>query len=337
MGTAIGRSFIMEEVVAVAKKEGATRIAHGATGKGNDQCRFEFSAWALCPEAKIIAAWRMPKFWRAMHGKPSLPGRKELMEYAQKNGIEIEATLEKPFSTDANIAHMSHESGYLEDPSSRAWRDVYQMTLPICEIGSAVSEFVIGFLDGVPAYVISNFTDSDMNDVQKRNPVEILDLLNNAGRLRGIPPIDMVENRFVGMKSRGVYESPGMTILYAAHRDLEGLCMDRDLMHLRDTLSPKYAELVYNGFWFSPTLEALNAFINVSQKGVTGEVMVRLETGTVQILGRRSPYSLYDASIASMEKGGAYDPRDASGFLKIAGLPTKTRALRDSARKKKGK
>jgi argininosuccinate synthase len=272
-----------------------------------------------------------------MHGKPFLPGRKELIEYAARYGIEVEATAEKPFSTDANIAHMSHESGYLEDPSNRAWHDVYQMTLPICEVGSAVSEFVVGFVDGIPAYVVSSFTDSDMSDVKKWDAVEILDFLNNAGRLRGIPPVDMVENRFVGMKSRGVYESPGMTILYAAHRDLEGICMDRDLMHLRDMLSPKYAELVYNGFWFSPTLEALNTFVDVSQKGVTGEVMVRLETGTVQILGRRSPYSLYDSSIASMEKGGSYDPRDATGFLKIAGLPTKIRALRDRERKNRGK
>lgn len=336
MGTAIARPFIMQEVVAVAKKEDATRIAHGATGKGNDQCRFEFSCYALMPEAKIIAPWRMSKFWRAMHGKPSLPGRKELMAYAARHGIEVEVTQEKPFSTDENIAHMSHEAGVLENPAVRFPSEVYQMTRDLKDALKTPEEFVVGFVDGMPSYIREDFSERDSLNV-KWNPAKLLDCLNEIGKIHAITPLDMVENRFVGMKSRGVYEAPGMTILYEAHRDLEGLCMDRDLMHLRDMLSSKYAELVYNGFWFSPTLEALNAFVDVSQKGVTGEVMVCLETGTVQILGRRSPFSLYDSSLASMEKGGTFDPRDAAGFLKIVGLPTKIQALRDQKLKKRGK
>lgn len=319
MGTAIARPFIMREVIAQAKEEDTKYVAHGATGKGNDQCRFELTAYALMPGVKVIAPWRIHQF------RKLIPGRKEAIAYAKAHGIQIEATEEEPFSTDANIAHMSHEAGVLEDPSREPPLSVYQMTLPLHQARSGSEDLTIQFCKGMPQGVQAKFLDRVFWPC---DPVEILRFLNERGRLHGIPPVDMVENRFVGMKSRGVYEAPGMAILFGAHRALEQICMDRDLMHIRDMLAPLYAERVYYGYLFSPLIEALNAFVNASQEYVTGEVMVRLEQGHVEIISRTSPFSLYDAAIASMEKGGTFHQGDAAGFLKIVGLPLKLQARR---------
>ncbi len=310
LGTSIARPFIMKALVEVAEEEGTNILAHGATGKGNDQCRFELTAYALMPDAKIIAPWRIKEF------RDLIPGRKEAMEYAKKHNIPIEATPDKPWSTDPNIAHRSHESGLLEDPMYKPQDNMYQLITPPEKAPDKVTKLSIGFENGIPVSV----------NGKKMESVELLEHLNKVAGENGIGLLDMVENRFVGMKSRGVYESPGMTVLYAAHRDLEGLCMDRDLMHLRDSIMPHYAELVYYGFWCGRELKALNALIDESQKGVSGEVFLELYKGNCSIVGRKSPYSLYDENIATMEAGGSYNQNDATGFLRIKGLPFRVQA-----------
>lgn len=310
MGTSIARPFIMKALVDAARAEGTNIIAHGATGKGNDQCRFELTAYALMPDAQIIAPWRDESFRELM------PGRKEAIAYAKKQNIPVSATVEKPFSTDENIAHKSNESGILENPWKESEDYMYKLLVPPEKAPDKAEVITIGFEDGVPTSINSRKLDS----------IELLKKLNEVGGKHGIGLVDMVENRFVGMKSRGVYEAPGATILYAAHRDLEGITMDRDLMHLRDTLSPKYAEIVYNGFWCGRELQALNMLVNASQKGVTGEVKVKLFKGNCSPIARKSPYSLYDESIATMERGGSYNQNDATGFLRIQGLPARVQS-----------
>lgn len=310
MGTSIARPFIMKAVVEVAKKEGTNIIAHGATGKGNDQCRFELTAYALMPDAKVIAPWRIKEF------RDEIPGRKEAIAYAAKHGIPIKATADKPWSTDPNIAHRSHEAGLLEDPMYKPIESMYQLVTTPQKAPDKITKLSIGFEDGIPLNV----------NGKKMESVALLEYLNKAGGENGIGLLDMVENRFVGMKSRGIYESPGMAILYIAHRDLEGLCMDRDLMHLRDSLITRYSELVYYGFWCSREFAALNALVDGSQKGITGEVFLELYKGNCMVVGRKSPYSLYDENIATMEKGGSYNQDDATGFLRIKGLPLRVQA-----------
>ncbi|MCX6799284.1 MAG: argininosuccinate synthase [Candidatus Diapherotrites archaeon] len=310
MGTSIARPFIMKALVEVAEKEGTNLIAHGATGKGNDQCRFELTAYALMPDAQIIAPWRDESF-RAL-----IPGRKEAIEYAKKHGILVSATVEKPYSTDENIAHKSNEAGVLEDPWKESEDYMYKLLVPAEKAPDKPEFITIGFEDGMPVSINS----------KKHSSVELLDKLNEIGGKHGVGLLDMVENRFVGMKSRGVYEAPGATILYAAHRDLEGLTMDRDLMHLRDMLAPRYAELVYYGYWCGREFQALNALVDASQKGVTGEVKVKLYKGSCMPVARKSPYSLYDESIATMERGGSYNQNDATGFLRIQGLPARVQS-----------
>ncbi len=310
LGTSIARPFIMKAIVEIAKKEGTNIIAHGATGKGNDQCRFELTAYSLMPDAKIIAPWRIKEF------RELIPGRKEAIEYAVKHNIPVKATIEKPWSTDANLAHRSHEAGKLEDPMFKHSSGMLEMTIHPFNAEDKPESISIGFEDGVP---------TSLNG-KKIGSVELLEELNKIGGKNGIGLLDMVENRFVGMKSRGVYESPGMTILFRAHRDLEGICMDRDLMHLRDSLIPKYAEIVYYGFWCGREFKALNAFIDESQKGVSGEVFLELYKGNCIVVGRKSAFSLYDENIATMEKGGSYNQDDATGFLRIKGLPLRVQA-----------
>lgn len=310
MGTSIARPFIMKAVVEVAKQEGTNLIAHGATGKGNDQCRFELTAYALMPDVQIIAPWRIEEF------RELIPGRKEAIEYAKKYSIPVSATVEKPYSCDENIAHKSNESGILEDPWKEAEDYMYKLLVPMEKAQDKPQIITLGFVDGIPASI----------DGKKYGSVELMEKLNEIGGKHGIGLMDMVENRFVGMKSRGVYEAPGATILYAAHRDLEGLTMDRDLMHLRDCLMPRYSELVYYGFWCSREMQALNAFVDASQKGVTGEVKVKLYKGNCMPIARKSPYSLYDANIATMEKGGSFNQSDSTGFLRIAGLPLRVQS-----------
>jgi len=310
LGTSIARPFMIKAIVDTAKKEGTHIVAHGATGKGNDQCRFELAAYALLPGARIIAPWRDKEF------RDLIPGRKEAIEYAAKHGIPISASLKKPWSTDPNLAHRSHEAGELEDPDYKPRDEMYQLVTPPRKAPDKVETLEIEFEQGVPV---------GLNGTRLK-PVDLLEKLNVIAGRHGVGICDMVENRFVGMKSRGVYEAPGVTVLYECHRDLEGLTMDREVMRIRDTLIPKYAELVYNGFWFHPAKECLDALINESQKNVTGIVRCELYKGSVRPVGRKSPFSLYDANIATMEAGGSYNQDDATGFLRIAGLPTRVLA-----------
>ncbi|MAF80014.1 argininosuccinate synthase [bacterium] len=310
LGTSVARPFIMKALVEVAQEEGTHLIAHGATGKGNDQCRFELTAYALMPNVEIIAPWRIKEF------RELIPGRKEAIDYAAKHNIPIDATTKKPWSTDPNIAHRSHEAGLLEDPMYQPLDSMYQLITPPAKAPDAVTKISIGFEAGIPVSV----------DGKKMESVKLLEHLNEVGGKNGVGLLDMVENRFVGMKSRGVYESPAMTILYEAHRDLEGICMDRDLMHLRDSLVSRYSELVYYGFWASRELTALNAFVDNSQKGVTGEVFLELYKGNCKAVGRKSSFSLYDENISTMEGGGSYNQNDATGFLRIAGLPLRVQS-----------
>ena len=310
LGTSIARPFMIQAIVDVAKAEGTKVIAHGATGKGNDQCRFELAAYALLPGARIIAPWRDPEF-RAL-----IPGRKEAIDYAAKYGIPVQASLKKPWSTDPNLQHRSHEAGELEDPWYKPRDEMFQLITPPRKAPDKAEEIEVGFENGYPVSL----------NGKKLDPVKLLEQLNVIAGRNGVGLCDMVENRFVGMKSRGVYEAPAATVLYECHRDLEGLTMDREVMHLRDSLIPKYAELVYFGFWFHPAKYCLDAFINESQKNVTGTVRCELYKGNVRVTGRKSPFSLYDESIATMEAGGSYNQDDATGFLRIQGLPTRVMA-----------
>jgi argininosuccinate synthase len=310
LGTSIARPFMIQAIIDVAKSEGTNVIAHGATGKGNDQCRFELAAYALLPGARIIAPWRDKEF------RDLIPGRKEAIEYAAKHGIPIQATAKKPWSTDPNLAHRSHEAGELEDPWYKPRDEMFQLITPPSKAPDKAEVIEVEFEQGFPVGL----------NGKRLKPVELLEKLNVIAGRNGVGLCDMVENRFVGMKSRGVYEAPGATVLYECHRDLEGLTMDREVMHIRDSLIPKYAELVYYGFWFHPAKEALDALVNESQKNVTGVVRCELYKGTLRITGRKSPFSLYDANIATMEAGGSYNQDDATGFLRIAGLPTRVMA-----------
>jgi len=319
LGTSIARPFMIQAVVDVAKEEGTSCIAHGATGKGNDQCRFELSAYALIPGARIIAPWRDPEF-RAL-----IPGRKEAIAYAAKHGIPVSATLKKPWSTDPNLQHRSHEAGELEDPWRAPRDEMFQMVTPRTQAPDRPETVEVAFEQGFPVAV----------NGARLGPVALLEQLNRIAGRHGVGVVDMVENRFVGMKSRGVYEAPGATVLYEAHRDLEGLTLDREVMHLRDTLMPAYARLVYFGFWFSPAKDCLDAFIRKAQENVTGTVRLELYKGAARVTGRQSPVSLYDESIATMEGGGSYSQDDAAGFLRIEGLPVRVQtALRERLRKK---
>ena len=262
------------------------------------------------PGAQIIAPWRNQEF------RNLIPGRKEAITYAEKHGIPIKATYDQPWSTDENLAHVSTEAGKLEDPAFAAPEAVCSIIVPISQAPDQPETLSIGFEDGFPVSV----------NGKPMQPVQLLAALNQIGGKHGVGWLDMVENRFVGIKSRGVYQAPGQTLLYAAHRDLEGLTMDRDVMHLRDQLSVRYAELVYNGYWFSPELKALDAFVNQSQAGVSGEVQLQLFKGHAQPVSRKSIHSLYDESVSTMEGGGSYNQDDATGFLKIKGLPFKVQA-----------
>jgi argininosuccinate synthase len=308
MGTSIARPLIAKACLQVAREVGADAFAHGATGKGNDQCRFQLAAEALWPSLRIIAPWRMEKFRRAF------PGRKEMIAYCQAKNIPVKATAAKPYSSDENCLHISYEAGRLEDPAVNGFEIVdFGMTVSPQQAPDQVETIKIGFESGVPATL----------NGRRRSPLGMVTELNTIGGRTGVGRVDVVENRFVGMKSRGVYEAPGMTILYAAHHTLEELTIDRDLVHLRDRLAPEVAEMVYYGFWYAPKMDALMAFIREAQQPVTGEVTLGLYKGNVLVQGRTSPNSLYDADVASMEAGGSYNQTDAEGFLRIVGLPVR--------------
>jgi len=306
LGTSIARPLISKVCLRVAREVGADAYAHGATGKGNDQCRFQLAADALEPGVKIIAPWRIEKFRR------TFPGRSEMIAYCRAKKIPVKASAEKPYSSDENCLHISYEAGRLEDLAVNGVELVdFGMGVSPQEAPDRVESVTIGFESGVPVEV----------DGCRQTAFEVVKGLNAIGGRNGIGRIDMVENRFVGMKSRGVYEAPGMTILYEAHRLIEQVTLDRDLMHLRDRLAPEVAEMVYYGFWYSAKMDALMAFMREAQKPVSGEVTLNLYKGNMQVAARTSPNSLYDEGIATMEGGGSYNQTDAEGFLRIQGLP----------------
>ena len=320
LGTSIARPLIAKRMVEIAKAEGATAIAHGATGKGNDQVRFELTTAALAPELEIIAPWRDARF------REQFPGRAEMIAYCEEKQIPVQASAKKPFSMDRNLLHISYEAGILEDP----WFDAGD--LKYRDYFTTLSVFPEDAPDK-PAYVELEFKNGNCIAVngKEMSPLGIMRTLNKLGGKHGVGRVDMVENRFVGMKSRGVYETPGGAILHFAHRQMESLTMDREVMHLRDSLIPKYATLVYNGFWYAPERLALQALITESQQKVTGTVRVKLYKGGIHAAGRKSKFSLYRADVATMEAdpSNAYNQDDATGFIRLNGLRLKTGALRD--------
>ncbi|MBA2942377.1 argininosuccinate synthase [Paenibacillus sp. CGMCC 1.16610] len=313
LGTSIARPLIAKRMVEIARAEGATAIAHGATGKGNDQVRFELTAAALAPEISVIAPWRLEEF------REQFPGRAEMIAYAEKHGIPVTASAAKPYSTDRNLLHISFESGMLEDPwfdpSATSNKDMFVLSVDPEDAPDQAEYIELEFEKG----------DCVAVNGAKLTPLQVMETLNEVGGKHGIGRVDMVENRFVGMKSRGVYETPGGTILFTAHRKMESLTMDRDVMHLRDSLISKYASLVYNGFWFAPERLAIQALVTESQKNVSGTVRLKLYKGNVIGAGVKSPVSLYNPDIATMEADPtkAYDQGDATGFIHLNALRLK--------------
>jgi argininosuccinate synthase len=311
LGTSIARPLISKVCLQVAREVGAAVYAHGATGKGNDQCRFQLAAEALSANIQVLAPWRMQKF------RDQFPGRTELIQYCQQKDIPVKASVSKPYSSDENCLHISYEAGQLEDLSVNGVELVeFGMGVSPAEAPDRKETVTIDFESGVPVAV----------NGKKQSALGVVEALNQIGGRNGIGRIDMVENRFVGMKSRGVYEAPGMTILYFAHRLVEQLTMDRDLMHLRDRMSPEVAEMVYYGYWYCAKMDALFAFNKQAQRNVTGSVTLDLYKGNLSVAKRSSPFSLYDDKIATMEGGGSYNQDDAEGFLKIQGLPGRVQA-----------
>ncbi len=319
LGTSIARPLIAKKQIEIAQKVGADAVCHGATGKGNDQVRFELGYYALQPGIKVIAPWRE---W-------DLTSRTKLLEFAEKNQIPIakDKRGEAPFSVDANLLHSSSEGKVLEDPSKEAESIVYMRTIAPEDAPDKATYVEIGFEKG----------DAVSIDGEKLSPASLLAKLNALGKANGIGRLDLVENRFVGMKSRGVYETPGGTILLAAHRGIESITLDRGAAHLKDDLMPRYAEMIYNGFWFSPEREMLQALIDKSQEFVTGTVRVKLYKGNTDVVGRSSPYSLYSEKLVTFEDDqGAYDQKDAAGFIKLNALRLRTLASRKSKSPKEG-
>jgi argininosuccinate synthase len=308
LGTSIARPLITKVCLQVAREVGADAYAHGATGKGNDQCRFQLAADALNPQMQVIAPWRIERF------RQKFPGRSAMIAYCNSKNIPVKASVSKPYSSDENCLHISYEAGKLEDLTVNGVELVeFGMTVSPQKAPDQIESVTVEFKSGVPVSV----------NGQQLPPFQLVRTLNEIGGRNGIGRIDMVENRFVGMKSRGVYEAPGMTILYEAHRLLEQLTLDRDLVHLRDRFSPEVAEMVYYGFWYTPKMDALTAFIRQAQQPVTGEVRLNLYKGNLTVDRRTSPNNLYDEGIATMEGGGSYNQTDAEGFLRIQGLPSR--------------
>ena len=320
LGTSIARPLIAKAQIAIARKEGADAVAHGATGKGNDQVRFELAYAALAPDLKVISPWRMPVF------RDQFPGRKEMIAYCEEQDIPVEASTRKPYSMDRNLLHISYEAGILEDPwfdpTTADNKDMYKLTVDPQDAPDAPETVEVTFAKGDPTAV----------NGEELAPADLMRRLNELAGKHGIGRVDIVENRFVGMKSRGVYETPGGTILLHARRQLESLALDRDLAHLRDSLIPKYSELVYNGFWYAPEREALQAFFDKSQETVSGVVRLKLYKGGITTTGRQSPFSLYDEDVASMEGVESdYNPDDAGGFIRLQGLRLRARARSQGA------
>ena len=306
LGTSLARPLISKKQIEAAERFGASTVSHGATGKGNDQVRFELGYYALNPDIKIIAPWKVPEFYQRY------PGRAQLIEYAQQNGIPVKATAEQPWSTDENLMHISFESGMLEDPWQEPKEEMFELSQSPKNAPDQEQILTIDFEEGLPVRL----------DGQEFQPVDLLTELNEIGGRHGIGRVDLVESRFVGMKSRGVYETPGGTILNIAHRAMESLTLDRGVIHLKDSLMPRFSQLVYNGFWFSPEMEILLEMGRSTQKRVSGTVRLKLYRGNCMVTGRKSDNSLYDEDIATMEADeGNYDPRDSNGFIRLNALP----------------
>jgi len=306
LGTSLARPLIAKHQVRIAKEVGAEYVAHGATGKGNDQVRFELTYAAIDMHIKTIAPWKDAEFLAQFRG------RTDMLKYAEEHGIPVSATVKKPYSEDENLMHISHEAGILEDPAMRATEDIYSRSVSPQNAPDIETTIEIEFKDGLPINVTNVATGEKVQGALK-----LYEYLNELGRANGIGRLDMVENRFVGIKSRGVYESPGATILWAAHRDIEGIAMDKEVMHLKQTLEPKFSEYVYNGFWFAPEMDFLMAAFNQSQQAIDGKVTLALYKGNVMAVARSSPTSLYDQALGSMDIAGGYDQTDARGFIKL--------------------
>ncbi len=307
LGTSFARPLIARRLVEIAEKEGAVAIAHGATGKGNDQVRFELSVKALNPELEIIAPWRL---W-------DIKSREEAIEYAEARGISVPVSKERPYSMDRNLWHLSHEGADLEDPWNEPKRDLYLLGVAPEDAPDTPTYLELDFEQGIPVTL----------NGEQLSPVALLEALNELGGKNGVGIVDMVENRLVGMKSRGVYETPGGTILYQAHQALEQIALDRVTYHYKEQLALRYAELVYDGVWYSPLREALDAFVDVTQRNVTGTVRVKLYKGSCTPVGVKSPYSMYNEEFATFGRDGVYNQKDAEGFINLFGLPLKVRAL----------
>lgn len=318
LGTSIARPCIARSMLNVADRVGASLLSHGATGKGNDQVRFELAFYALRPDMEVIAPWRMREFLERFEG------RTDLMNYCAQHNIPVDASPKSPYSMDENLYHISYESGVLEDPAHSPEKDMYRMTVDPTDAPDKPEIITISFKDGIPVKLTTD--EGAVTD-----PLELFKACNDLGRKHGIGRIDIVENRFIGIKSRGVYESPGATILREAHMDIEGIAMDREVMRLRDMLSPKFSELVYNGFWFSPEMEFLMAAMDKAQELIDGEVKLQLYKGRALPVGRSSPSSLYNKDLASMEIEGGFDPRHSEGFIRINSIRLKAhRAIMES-------
>jgi argininosuccinate synthase len=311
LGTSLARPIIAQKIVEIARKEKADAVCHGATGKGNDQVRFELTFKALMPELKIIAPWRE---WE-------IRSREDAMDYAQKHGIPVPVTKAKPYSSDANLWHISYEGGILEDTANEYDESMFQLTVSPEKAPNRPTYLTIDFKEGIPVAV----------NGRRMEPVALVQKLNQIAGANGIGRIDIVENRLVGMKSRGVYEAPAATVLYFAHRELETLVLDRETLHYKDLMAPKYAQMAYYGQWFVPLRTAMDAFINETQKNVTGTVRMKLYKGNIIVAGRKAPKSLYWEKLATFGRDEIYNQKDAEGFINLFGLPLKVQAILDKA------
>ena len=315
LGTSIARPVIARKQVEIARREGADAVAHGATGKGNDQVRFELTFARLGPELKVIAPWRVPQW--------PFKGRADMIAYAASKNIPVPVTAEKPYSMDRNLVHISYEGGILEDPWREPYNDMFRLTVAPEQAPDQPEYVEIEYASGDPVAI----------NGERLSPASIIERANEIGGRHGVGRVDLVENRYVGIKSRGVYESPGVTLLFHGHRAVEQLALDREVMHLRDGLTPRYAEMVYNGHWFAPERESLQALIDDTQKNVSGVARLKLFKGGVWIAGRKSPNSLYDPAIASFEEAGGYDQGDAEGFIRLGALRLRALARLDERRR----
>ena len=316
LGTSVARPVIAKKMVEIAQKEGAAYFAHGSTGKGNDQVRFELGCFALDPSLKVIAPWKNPEFIAAFKG------RTDLINYAKEKGIPVTATHEKPYSSDANLMHISYEAGVLENTAKGPTKDMFSLTVDPKDAPETPTVLTVEFAAGIPVKVTNLGTGKTVTD-----PVEIVTYLNEVGGANGVGRIDIVENRYVGIKSRGVYETPGVTILWKAHQDLEALTLDKEVFRIKQSLVPKIADCIYNGFWFSPEMDLLMKIVRETQTWVNGKVWIELYKGNITIQGRESPDSLYNEHLSSMDEEGGFNQQDSAGFININAVRLKNYTL----------